>query len=329
MRIKHLLYSGGALIKAKVFKLKVPLAISWALTFRCNQRCLYCRVCENEVLELNTSEVFAMIDEFAKLGTKWISFTGGEPLLRDDLGEIVKYAIDKGIYVGVNSNGSLVPEKINSLKGVSRIKLSLDGPQSINDYIRGRGSYDKVIEAIEKCKMNNIPVCIECVITKHNLNSLDYILVLAAKLNIKVLFQPTTKRLLWSKDINFLAASSEDYKTSIKYLIGEKKRGAPIYNSLEGLKHIYHWPEPRRIFCSAGLLSFDVEPDGTILACDRAGRGLSRKKDENINVKSVIDQIEPIMNCRQCWCSSLVEFNLITSFNIKAIVNYIKVSKNT
>jgi len=203
MKFNYFFQVAKALIKARLFKIKAPLAVSWTLTFRCNQRCLYCGIWKCGCYEMTTSEVLSRMAEFIKLGTKWVSFTGGEPLLRDDLGEFIKFGKEKGAYVSLSSNGALIPEKIEQLRCVDRVKLSLDGPRSVHDYIRGQGSFDKVMQAIAVCGEKRIPVILLCVLSKYNLNSVDYLLNLVCRLRLKVLFQPVTRNFLCSKTKNY------------------------------------------------------------------------------------------------------------------------------
>jgi len=324
MKPTHIISAFGGLIKAKFFNARIPLAVSWSLTFRCNQRCLYCKIWQIQCPEIGTSEILAMLDNFKLLGTRWISFTGGEPLLRDDIGEIVKYTKNKDIYVSVSSNGSLVSERIGDLTGIDRIKLSLDGPEKIHDRVRGGGSFKKVMQALELCKKNGIGVRLECVLSKENLDCVPYLVNIASDFEVIISFQPATRNLLWSDEPNLIAASQKEYRDAINELISLKKRGAPVYNSTAGLSHLYWWPAEKRIACTAGRLSFDVEPDGTILACDRFLRKIKRKKAKITDIKRELPDLPSAGKCRQCWCSSLVELNLITSFNVNAVMNYFR-----
>jgi len=98
-----------------VFKKRFPLAVGWNITYRCNLQCKYCGWWENRASELNTKDIIGLIKELAFLGTKFISFSGGEPLLREDLGDIIDFCKMKGIYVSINSNGTLVKEKIKNI----------------------------------------------------------------------------------------------------------------------------------------------------------------------------------------------------------------------
>ncbi len=305
----------------KVLKMSIPFVVTWALTYRCNQKCLYCAAYKLQGQELKTPQILEMIDSFKKLGARYFSFTGGEPLLRDDIGVIIKYTKEKGIYVSMNSNASLVPDKITQLKGIDTIKFSLDGSLSVNDKIRGEGSFNNVMEAIQVCKKNNISVCIECVISKYNFNSLNDILEIASRLNLKVSFQPATRQLLYSLDINPLSPSPDEHKTAINYLMSRKREGAPIWNSLTALKHLYHWPNYKKINCGAGSFIFHVDPDGSIMKCRRAVNPLIKK---GVVVKEAIKGLRTDAGCGFCWCGSMVEANLLSAFNIDAISNFRK-----
>ena len=91
-----------------------------------------------------------IIDKLYLLGLARINFTGGEPLIRKEIGEWIDYAKTKNIKVAMNSNGHFVPDCIDRIKNLELLNLSLEGPECIHDTIRQKGSYQKVIEAAEK-----------------------------------------------------------------------------------------------------------------------------------------------------------------------------------
>lgn len=310
------------LILSKIFHVKVPLALRWALTYKCNQQCLYCGFSGKKGLELDTSNICKMIDEFVKFGTQWISFTGGEPLLRDDIDLIIKHAKSKDVHVTISSNGALVSKKISAIATIDRMKLSLDAPPAINDRIRGKGSFDKVMEAIELCKKHGIAVALDCALSQYNLDSLDYLINLASRLNLKVSFQPAVGFGRKTKHV----PPVHKYRNAMNYLISQKKNGAPILNSLAGLDHLCCWPVPKKIPCIAGRLSFIVEPNGVIAACSRRSYSHSHADKAMADVKGALQEIEPTASCKECWSMALVEFNLIASFNLNAIINHFNLS---
>lgn len=310
------------LLKTKIFRCRMPLVLSWTLTYRCTQRCLYCGSWEIKRSELDTANITGMLDQFYVLGARWVSFTGGEPLIRDDFGKIVRYAKKKGMYIRVSTNGHLVAMKISELNYVDRVKLSLDGPPSVNDFIRGNNSFRKAMEAIELCKKNNIKICIESVISKHNLENIPYIIELAKGQKLEVSFQPATENMLFFDAPNPVAASIEEYKKAFSFLILAKKKGAPIANSLVGLQYFYRWSPSKTMYCHAGLLYFTVQPDGEILACPRTQGNDTYAIDNTLPVKDRINTVPIIKKCNKYCCASLVELNLISSFHPRAIFNY-------
>jgi MoaA/NifB/PqqE/SkfB family radical SAM enzyme len=304
-------------LHAKLFKRKKPLAVSWALTYKCNSRCEYCRLSSLKKEELDTSEVLSLLDQLNLAGTRFVSFTGGEPLLREDIDEIIERAVLLGIKISVNSNGKLVSDKIGAIKKISLLRISLDGPKPINDSIRGPGSFDKAINAIETAKGIGINVEINTVISKINAGYISEVINLAEKMGVKVSFQPATHFIFRQKLPNPISPSMEEYRAAINFLIDNKKQGCDIIaNTFPGLKYLYNWPQTKEIQCSAGLLSCRIEPDGTLFAC---GWIPILDEKDGINLRKIsfarAFHLAKAPDCSGCWCDACVEFNLLTSFN--------------
>ena len=305
------------IFKALVLRRRIPLTLSFVLTNRCNQRCAYCRVWEHSFKELDTESIIKLIDDYKKKGTIWISFMGGEPLLRDDLGIIIAHTLKNNIKVSVSSNGILVPERINDLLGIQRLKLSLDGEAAVHDSLRGKGTFLKVLKAAETCKQRSIPIIFDCTLSRHNLDQIHFLVNTAKDFGAVLNFQPVTTKLLWAKEDNPLTPEVDIYKETIKRIMELKKKGAPILNSMSGLKHLYFWPNPKSIFCCAEKFHLAIEPDGTNIGCNRAFHNLIRELGDT-------NDTELLYNCCECWCASVVEFNLMFSFNPDAILNCMK-----
>jgi len=305
LRLKNKISITKTICEAKLFKKKIPLMVSWALTYRCNRRCIYCRIWELNRQELATSEVISRIDKFSSLGTQCITFTGGEPLMREDIGEIINYASRKGIFIKINSNGSMIPRRIPVLGRLGSLSLSFDGPEEIQDYIRGQGSYREVVEAVRVAQSYGVKVSFLTVLSKVNLDCIDFILDTAKKFQIAVLFQPATSLLLGSKEKNPISCSSSEYEQAIRKLITNKKiNQRNILNSTKGLRHLYHWPNPRSLPCAAGKISFRVEPNGEVGSCF---------KQVSYNLAGIF--------CNDCWCGTQVEINYLSAWNVNAILN--------
>jgi len=156
-----------------------PELAAWEITRNCNLSCPHCYTAATRRLEdeLTTQECLKLIDSMKNLEVKVIGWTGGEPLLREDLEEIIFYAKSKAnIGSGITTNGILFTEKRGlSLKeaGVSFIQISFDGstPQR-NARIRKATEEDfyKVIEAIKVCKKLGMKLNLAMLLGKENLD---------------------------------------------------------------------------------------------------------------------------------------------------------------
>lgn len=125
---------------------------------------------EQDVKELSTEEVKRGLDILRELGVVEIVFSGGNPLLREDIGEILDYA-SRFFITTVYDNGSLAAEKIDALRTVDFVAISLDSLDSRkNDYLKGvKGSWKKAMQTIEKLHANGIRVGVSPIISQFNL----------------------------------------------------------------------------------------------------------------------------------------------------------------
>lgn len=321
MKIMRLLPILNALIRVKVFKVKVPLFVSWQITQRCNLRCKYCDYwMGSKEEELSTQEVFKIIDELHDLGTLAISFTGGEPLLRDDIGRVLDYAKAKGIATKINTNGLLIPQRMNEIKRIDQVNLSFDGPEEIHDRVRGLGSYNAMLKAVDVLRANKIKVACHATLTKYNLTAIDFILDKCRQLDIGVFFQPATELFLLNKNVNPHSPDRREYAKAISLLIQKKRNGNRfIYNSVSGLKHLLSWPQPKSIYCTAGKIMFRINSQGEFYHCERFSK-IDKINCAKNGVKAALDSLR-FVSCSQCWCGPLVELNLSMMYKFDAIIN--------
>jgi MoaA/NifB/PqqE/SkfB family radical SAM enzyme len=113
-----------------------------------------------------------------------------EPLIRKDIGDIIRYGKDLGFIVSIITNGLLVKRYIKDLKLVDALYISFDGSKKIHESLRGKGTYKKVVEAIKLAKENGINVYPETVLSKQNLennfSSLKEAIKFARKIGVKL-----------------------------------------------------------------------------------------------------------------------------------------------
>jgi len=322
--IKKILTCSQVMYNMRIRKKKSPLAISWKITNRCNGSCLYCVGSKNGP-ELDTGQVKYVIDQLSSGGVRFISFTGGEPLLRSDIGDIISYSRNKGIKVKLNTNGYLLRDRIDELKGVNLIQLSLDGKEEVNDLMRGRGSFKKILQGLDKAKEMGIEVFINSVLSRFNIEYLDDIFAICRSYQTGAYFQPARTNLLGGDKFNDSHPVHNEYKKCVRKLISLKKNRSHerlIRNSISGLKYLYNWPEPSHIPCYAGLVSFRLDSEGMLCNCSESrDQGISILKHGFSKALKMLDY-KP---CKECWCSTQVEFNLAMNLNFNTLLNYFKI----
>lgn len=181
-----------------------------SVTDRCNLKCKMCDIpLDYREDELTTDNLVLLIYELKKLKPETIVFSGGEPLLRSDIISLVRTAKENGFRTCLTTNGVLVtPEVAKGLKaaGLDIANVSLEGPENINDYLRGRGTYRRSITALENLKNEEIETTIATCVSRLNYRNMSFILELAFDLKVTtVKFQAFSE--LFLKD----TAKKEDF----------------------------------------------------------------------------------------------------------------------
>lgn len=302
-----------------------PLSVTFISTYRCNFTCDYCDVWKYKAREMTTLEVLSMIDEFAAMGARRFSFNGGEPLLRDDLGELISYCRRKGLFTTMFSNGSLVADRVDKLKDLDILTISLDGPREIQEGQRMKECFDSVIEGIRAAKSSGLNVWTNTVITKENLPVLESTVELARSLGVKMIFQPVLEYSHSSdtSSIEGLGAGLEDYQQAIERLREMKRSGAPIVHSEEYLDYIKVpvWGlNPRK--CWAARLYCAVTPSGEVSPCYPIFNSRRWPSGLEMGFKEAFNSLGGF-TCDGCYCA-LVESDFLYSFRVKAVLNLLK-----
>lgn len=324
MNLKDKTVAVKSLIQAKLYKKRTPLIVTWSITTRCDCRCKYCNIWNVTSEELETRQIFSIIEELSKLGIRRIQFTGGEALLREDIGQIIDFCKERGIDTGVNSNGSLVHKKIDVLTKLNLLCLSLDGRQATHDYLRGDGSYSSVMKAVKIARDNNIKVRFTTVLSKTNLGDVDFVLEKGREFDAPVIFQPATTHLLGSNEPNPLAPPAEDYKQIIRNLQIMKRRNKYVNNSMAGLRHLYNWPQGTEINCLKGLVACRIESNGDVYICARKREKMKPINCANKNFREAFYNLPLSFSCNSCWCAGNVEVNCLLALKMSTVLNAIK-----
>jgi radical SAM protein with 4Fe4S-binding SPASM domain len=158
---------------------KAPLyMVTWRCTRRCTGNCLYCSYTPQNAkdTEVNTQTAKKIVDQVYDFGSPWFGISGGEPLLRKDIFDIIKYAKNIGFEVSLITSGfSFNQQKLDNLtKNEVHTAVSIDGNKTSNNIIRGNQSYDKALYAMKKLSENDILDCVVTTMTKHNIKDMEH-----------------------------------------------------------------------------------------------------------------------------------------------------------
>ncbi|NVM52552.1 MAG: radical SAM protein [Candidatus Helarchaeota archaeon] len=166
-----------------------PIITLWSITEECNMDCTHCYFNRDSSAHIMSfEEVCATIDQLYSAKNLVLGFSGGEPLLREDIFDIIQYASQKSMRVALASNGILITQQVaKRLKdsGAGYVQISIDGLEDIHDQIRGKGVFQKAIAGIKHCIQAGLYVSMDVVITKLNVHQIHRLIDLAKTLNIQ------------------------------------------------------------------------------------------------------------------------------------------------
>jgi radical SAM protein with 4Fe4S-binding SPASM domain len=257
----------------------VPLVVSWNLTRKCNLKCPHCYInatTQELKNELTTEESKNLIDQICEVSRPLLILSGGEPLLRPDVYELVRYGASKGLKMGLGSNGSLIDAiAAKRLKdaGIETVSISLDShiPEQHDEFRGVGGSWEKSVGAIKALQENGVLVQVNTTLTQQNYDQIDDIMSLAENLgveNFHLFFLVPTGRGVKMTDIS-PAKYENMIKTTFakvaKHKLNVRPSCAPQFMRIAkdmGLD-MSRWIRG----CLAGLYYCRVYPNGDITPC--------------------------------------------------------------
>ena len=234
------------LLLVKITRKPRPVFMYLHLTNRCNLRCSYCyanvnnRFDDSSVKDLSTDEWKKLIDDSCVMGARYFHLYGGEPLIRKDIDDLIDHCLAKGLFVEILTNGHFVPNKIETLKKIQSVCISLDGDKKTNDRVRGDGNFDAVEKAVHTCVANGIAVRLHSTLNSFNLSSPSFLPSLAREWKTSVSYSvPHVPDHSDRETVNIPDANIRSVLSAILQL---KKEGLPIDNTYESLEYTIRWP---------------------------------------------------------------------------------------
>ena len=257
----------------------IPLIISWNLTRKCNLKCPHCYInATTKELEgeLDTAESKQLLDQIAKVSRPLLVLSGGEPLLRNDVYELVRYGTEKGLRMGLGSNGGLIDAKAaRKLKeaGIKTVSISLDShiPQQHDEFRGVVGSWKKAVNAVKALRENNVLVQVNTTLTQQNYNQIDDIMSLSERIgveNFHLFFLVPTGRGAKIADITpamYEEMIKNTFAKTSKHRLNVRPSCAPQFMRIAkdmGLD-MRQWIRG----CIAGLYYCRIYPNGDITPC--------------------------------------------------------------
>lgn len=161
------------------FQPSMPFHMVWLATNACTARCLHCssNSAKRAPDELSTAEAIDLVDQLAESGVVDFGISGGEPLVRRDVLDVVAHAKARGMAVGVASNGAKLPEDVAERLAeleLNRLQVSLDGPPVAHDTLRRwPGLFERVVASIGRARRAGLRVHVCCTINSLNVDQLD------------------------------------------------------------------------------------------------------------------------------------------------------------
>ncbi len=319
---------------------RAPLSMNIQLTHRCANNCRYCFYDRNESEEMDASALRKILREAWDMGARRVNFSGGEPLLREDLYEIVESAKEEGFFVGISTKGARAAEQLRALKLVDRVMLSYDGPDDVREFLYGKNGAEETREALEIFHAQGVPYWTTTVLTTVSIPHIDWIVEQARIKNSVANFvllhtQPWEGIRFHPKaeQVRDILPSEDQTRSAVRHLIAMKKRGAAVGSSMPYLEQWLAWPDYLKICspessplysCMAGRAFCELMADGTLYPCGWMRGVLPGVSVTDHGFAEAFQSLPEIPDCKSCVSSCWLESNLIFSLNPRTVLNWLR-----
>lgn len=271
----------------------LPRWLTAELTYACPLQCPYC---SNPVdyakytNELSTDDWKRVLGEARKMGAVQLGFSGGEPLTRNDLVELVKYARELGYYSNLITSGyGLTEDKIIQLKeaGLDHIQVSIQAStQELNDHIAGTTSFNHKKTVTHLVKKHGLPMVLNVVIHRENIYQMQQILEMAEELGADYVELANTQYCAWAHaNRDLLLPTKAQFEQAEQIVRGVKEKVAGKMKIIYVVPDYYE-DRPKACMNGWGTTSLTITPDGFALPCLSA-RGLPGLDCPNVNDYSI------------------------------------------
>jgi len=319
-------------------KLKIPspLFVAWDITYKCNLDCFFCdrqKFYHDKISkDLTFAQAKTVVDNLISADVMSIGITGGEALLRNDLEDIVEYAVDSGLVVTLSTNGTLITKsrakKLANL--VQSISISLDGLAKTHNKVRGNNeAYSRAIRGLKILAETNPRSCaigVNFVLNKHNFQELREVFKTVKNIGADYFFiQPVIGSDSW-------AVPPDAVDDLVKQILEIKSQYSNyLSQSYYFLNHISDYiigNVPK--LCDAGKLYLAINNEGKLFLCP----GLLRTEEncvgsvlensmvgllKSARMKTLKETVVP--KCDPCLMNCTTEYSLLARAPLKTILS--------
>jgi pyrroloquinoline quinone biosynthesis protein E len=258
-------------------KVSNPYSLLAELTYRCPLKCPYCSnplELHRYTNELDTATWKRVLAEAAQLGVVQVHFSGGEPLVRNDLCELVSEARQRDLYSHLSTSAIGADEsRLQRLRdaGLDAIQISLqDTRRENNDWLAGTRSFDKKRSAIQIAKRLEFPVTLNVVLHRHNLDRIEEVIDLAVEWNVDRLELAHTQYTGWAFRNRAALLPTRVQVEQTAQVVDDARRRLGNRPQILHVLPDYFGQFPKACLNGWGRVFLTVAPDGAVLPCQTA-----------------------------------------------------------
>jgi len=268
---------GGGILLARLTARPRPFFVQYSLLNACNAACAYCNCPQRPDRHVGVDTHLQVLRDFARLGAARIKFLGGEPLLSPHIDRLVDEVKRLGMRAAMVTNGFLVPQRIDLVRRIDEIVISIDGREAAHDAQRGRGTWARVMEAIEVCARERLDFFLSAVVTRQSLGEIDWLIEAARRFRVMVNFQiPQSNPEMYGPAARTWLPDPDSVRAVVSRIIAAKEAGAPVLFTARSYRRTLDWSDysverierpGERSPCTAGRYFLQVEPNGDVYPC--------------------------------------------------------------
>ena len=333
----------------RFLNIRRPLSVQILVTKFCDMTCNMCFTYPidskekfKNTIEPSFEQLKYLIEESCKIGAQVIIPFGGEPLIRKDIGKIVDEIKSRNKYCILYTNATYLRDRIDEIRAVDQLVISIDGDEPTHDLIRGKGSYKKCIDGIELALEKGFVLRLHTVLTKDTLNTLPHMTSLSRKYDVMINYGFTDATASTKSIKDQFVPSRKEVVKFIQELLEAKLSGIKIATPASVMKELIRvmevWPieghtltkdEAKKFKylripkCGLFTSNIYIDSDGRAYPClplwGQEGHG---PNVYDVGLQKAWDHYNNL-KCHQCASVFTIEKGLFYNFHIRHIFQFL------